>query len=353
MAKHLVWALYFNFLCSVGNAQDKLSVTKEHLSGVVEAHHAAMDGWRTGDLIIRTSSSGKGQHFRPEDDPGPRGQPKYVEGPDASSLVVEVNSVYRVIFDFDKQRCLVVGNFREERTKFDALENSFAPVVNERFGAYLFNEADMEKDLMGIFPDGTIYRSTAESASDALSVTTAPDVRYVGWSTLMPWSCEPFRDNLERVAEVDGIQDISNVGKDIYQFTRPTFSEGVVTKYHWDVKRNLPVKFWEGRVSDGFARHEGSAQWKSVDGINVPTSTRYKLSNIDHRESRYYLLFNEVPVDIHWFAVNADLTDELFKKEIMRDRKKLDELLSQDVFEKSAEEKSDGDRRDNNGLHLR
>lgn len=41
----------------------------------------------------------------------------------------------------------------------------------------------------------------------------------------------------------------------------------------------------------------------------------------------------DVTIDVHWFSFNEDLPDELFEEEVLADRKKLDELLSQEVFE--------------------
>lgn len=40
-------------------AQDDLSLNKEHMSGVVEAHLASLEGWRIADVLIRVSSNGR------------------------------------------------------------------------------------------------------------------------------------------------------------------------------------------------------------------------------------------------------------------------------------------------------
>ncbi len=320
-------------------SQDKLSIDKDHMLGVVEAHAVSLEGWRTGDVLIRVTSSGHGRYIRLEDDPGPRGQPKYVEGPDASSIVVQEDRLFRVLFDFDDQMCLVVGSNREERVIFDALDNELTPKVTDRSGAFLFN--DPEKGVLTVGTDGRLFRALEmTTVSGALSVSGAPDIRLLGWNTVSSWDCEYLRDRIAALANVDAISIVSHVGRDSYQLVYPGHTEGTEKKYHWDVKRNVPQKFWVGRTSDGFASHDASAQWQSIDGHHVPVSSQYMLAEIIMDGSRWYLMFHEVAVDIHWFSFNKELPEELFQDEILRDRKKLDELLSQEVFGKRSEDKS-------------
>jgi hypothetical protein len=49
---------------------------------------------------------------------------------------------------------------------------------------------------------------------------------------------------------------------------------------------------------------------------------------------------NEGTMELHWFSFNQPLPDDLFEESILSDRKKQDELMSKDVFEKDGVETS-------------
>lgn len=311
----------------------EMTVDEAHVSQVVEAHIANLDSWRSGDMLIRITSSGSGRYFRMEDQ-APRIPIVYVEGPDSSSIVKEREQLYRVAFDLDKERCFVAVNRRLESNVFDSLDKISSPSVSDEKGAFLFS--DPKRGILTLGSDGKLYQSLGpknESVGAALFVSNAPDVRLLGWWPIGNRDCERLNKRLSEIAH-SSIADIAHVGKRVYRATYHGVgvTEGEIYKYDWDLERNVPTRFWVG--GEGQARHEGSAHWRLVDGQHVPDSSRYVLGEIIYEGSRPYLVFHEISVDVHWFSLNRDLPDDLFNEAILRDRARIDELMNADVFEK-------------------
>lgn len=330
------------FLCVANEtafAQNELSVDNEHMAGVVSAHLASLEGWQSGDFLVRVSTSGSGRHFRWEDNQDNMevdDKIRFVEGADASTVDFQSDLLYRVVFDFDAEKCLVVGNVREEVTVFDALDRAMDPIVRKKNAIFLLN--DVESGAWQIRPDGKMYNSKqVKSVSNALFVANVPDIRFLGWNLPLIWNCDRLRTRLGDI-RTEAIQEVTHVGQDVYQLRIKSSIEGVSNLTRWDVSRNLPVSYWIGTDRDKTTGSEGSAKWSEIDGLPVPVSSRFMNAHSSSFGSRDYSMKNEVAVDIHWFSLNQELSDEFFQKDLLSDQKKLDELLNQNVFEKQADD---------------
>lgn len=319
-------------------AQVEQGVDKDHMSGVVEAHLASFEAWRTADFLIRVQSSGNGRYYRLEDNEGigSDSKLKFVEGPDSSELLVESNSLYRVKFDFDTNRCLIVTKLRETLSVFNSLGDVVSSSVKEDSTAFLL--CDPEKGVLAVGPKGDLYKSDKVASTErALSISYIPDIRMLGWKEVYPWSSERVHNQLLNTASPDKMLELSHVGRNRYQIKRETAIDGIFATCQWDLVRNVPVRFWFGHESGEVILSEGSAEWKAMDGLYLPVSSRYMKSLGRTLGGRDYSTKNEVEIDIHWFSFNEELGADLFQEELLRDRKKLDELLSPEVFDKKSD----------------
>jgi hypothetical protein len=327
-------------------SQDEFSVDKEHLAGVVGAHLLSLEGWRTGDFLVRVSTNGSGRFFRWEenqDNMEVDDKIRFVEGVNASTVDFQSDLLYRVVFDFDSERCLIVGNVREVATVLDALDRAMDPIVRKKNTIFLLN--DVESGAWQIRPDGKMYNSKqVKSVSYALFVANVPDIRFLGWNLPLTWDCDRLRTRLGDM-RTEAIQEVRHVGQDVYQLRIKSSIEGVSNLTRWDVSRNLPVSYWIGTDRDKTTGSEGAAKWSEIDGLPVPVSSRFMNAHSSSFGSRDYSMKNEVAVDIHWFSLNQELSDEFFQKDLLSDQKKLDELLNQNVFEKQADDTANGDNK--------
>lgn len=342
----IVWLFSVFVSTELVFSQDELSVDREHLAGVVSAHLTSLEGWRSGDFLVRVSTTGSGRFFRWEenqDNMEVDDKIRFVEGADASTVDFQSDLLYRVVFDFDSERCLIVGNVREVATVLDALDVAMEPIVRKKSAIFLLD--DVEVGVLRIRPDGKMYNSKqVKTVSRALSVAGVPDIRFLGWNQVSLWDDDQVRTQLGDI-RADSIHEISHVGRDVYQIRTKAPIEGVSVRTQWDVSRNLPVGYWFGTDRDGTMGSEGAAKWKEIDGLPVPVSSRFMSAEGNTFGSRDYAMKNEVAVDIHWFSLNQELSDEFFQKDLLSDQKKLDELLNQNVFEKQAEDTASGENK--------
>lgn len=107
----------------------------------------------------------------------------------------------------------------------------------------------------------------------------------------------------------------------------------------WDVKRNVPLKFVSYHAPPNRFPPVVTANvdWATVDGQVVPASARLSKRNNSHYLDREFQVSIETTVEIHWFSFNQPLPEERFDQQILHDRTKLDELLSEDVFGKTGD----------------
>jgi len=332
-------------------AQDnKLSVDKDHMVGVIEAHMANVESWRSGDFLLRIRDDGTGRYCRPDAGPG---ESLYVEGPDAMSLISRGDRLHRVVFDFDQQRLLIINRMEIELQVFDALDEDVGEAEKRNDDRVVL--LDMTKGIgLSRLKPAIVHRiegGRMRSPEQFFASWGIPEIRLLGCSALAsaPWSDTHFRLPLDQLRNLDSIEEILHVGDDRYQvFSRHDVNpenrrSGFRTYIDWDVQRHVPRKF---AIYNGYSLEDlpgatkpqwtSTADWKLIDGNCVPVSARHSRTMIRSVYGRYFRISEETTIDLHWFSINSELSDDLFDEKILHDRKKLDELLSEEVFDKNS-----------------
>ncbi len=325
---------------TIVKSQEK-NLDKEHLVGVIEAHLARLQGWRSGDVLIRVKNDAHGRFLRLEEQT-PDGEPKYVEGPDASSVVRQTETVARLLFDFDRERALVIVRTEDETEIFDGLDDTInKPMLSGRDGVGLLN-AEMETAI--IKRNGAMRRLTKVPTIQQFLINSgAPGIKHLGCSYLELGSW--LDSDLSKIFEVktmdERITAVKHVGKDRYQlvYIGQGALEGSKSIWEWDIERQVPTKFWFGVEATGFTNSENTVQWKSISDHSLPVSSKFLRIGIEPIGARHYWIVNEGTVDLHWFSFDSPLPDEMFNEEILRNPDKLREMMNQDVFDSEAEKK--------------
>jgi len=336
-------AMLLTFFWGSANAQEKDgAITKDHIVGVIEAHLARLEGWRTGDVLIRMRSDGHGRFLRIEEQT-PEGPAKYVEGPDASSVLRRSESLIRMIFDFDQQRALVMIRSGYETEIFDGLDDTLkSPIVTGRDGVALLN-AESETAVLST-KNGNIQRlAKVPTAEVFLANSGAPAIKHLGcsYAQLGSWLNSDLSTIFEIQTKDERITDVKHVGKDRYQivYIGTGGLEGNKTIWEWDLQRQIPIKFWFGIEATGATLSENSVEWSLIEDNYLPVSAKSVFTNIQAIGARHYLIIDEGTIDLHWFSFNSELPEEMFDEKILQNREKLAELMSQEVFDALEENK--------------
>lgn len=318
-------------LVSRGHGQTTgLSIDREHLSSIAEAHFASLEGWRTGDLLIRYSTTGDGRYVTDRE----------VDGPDAMSILVREDYVSRVLFDFDLDRALVINRCEREVQLFNALDQEVQrPAIFVDHRVLLYDKAaelQLEKTETGIFQRASKL-SPLRSAMGAMGI---PSLQSWGSTEFVGWNLELLRTGIQFNNDVHNIERLENVGKNTYRVIAKD-REGTLGKFSgqfetdWDVQRNVPVRFvaYHADPNEYEPAATTSVKWKAIDSAFVPESARLSKRSIEVFAGLRFHLKEETNADVHWFSFNSELSKELFSEELLHDRAKLDELLSTDVFD--------------------
>ncbi len=327
----IVACFYNLILCAISFSQD-LSADRGHAAGVIESYLANLESWEKGDVLVRMTSTGSGRYFRVEDQGGFNVPPKFVEGPDSSSLMVQEDILFRLVFDFEKQKALVIHRNRSERQVFDGLDKESIPRKVGGDSQVLLN--DLKRGMLSRVTNGRIQSFAAINTVSKVFQMQVPDIRILGIEPISRnWDTEYLQDRLNGLSVVDKISEITHVAKQSYQLTYLGEGEekGLIRRFDWDLERNLPVKFWRGSLECGTGS-EGEVRWKLFNDQYVPLSARYMDTYGDSQDSRFYLVETETTVDLHWFSFGRDLPDDLFVDSVLDDHKKLNEMLNEDVF---------------------
>ncbi|MBL8889848.1 MAG: hypothetical protein JNL67_07695 [Planctomycetaceae bacterium] len=340
--------LVSTLISSISAAQEKqLSVDREHLVGVIEAHLASLEGWRSGDFLFRSISNGEGKRIVAGETIRGVVQPKVVVGPDAFSVVIREDLLQRVVFDLDKQRALVINRCEIEERVFNGLDEEVGrPIIRLDDRVLLY---EFDKHIFVRQKAGEIQKTRNQPTMvQMLTSFGVPDVRYFGvnegpfgWSDDVRWRLEYFGNAF-------GLSEFSNTGQDRYRVVlrkqevkeseRQPTDEGQYA-IDWDLSCNVPVRFVSHHCSPEACRAAvvADVKWGSHEGNFLPEFAR--VSHYSHRSyaSRNIELSEEKTIDVHWFSFNQELKPELFDVNLLHDRKKLDEMLNTDVFEKSSD----------------
>ncbi|MDP1564374.1 MAG: hypothetical protein Q8M16_23590 [Pirellulaceae bacterium] len=340
-----IFACCFSLIqCTISFSQE-LSADREHAAGVIESYLANLESWEKGDVLVRMTSNGSGRYFRVEDQGGFNVPPKFVEGPDSSSLTVQEDLLFRLVFDFEKQKTLIIHRNRSERQVFDGLDKESIPRKVAGDAQVLLN--DPSRGMLSRVTNGRVQSFEAINTVSKVLQMQAPDIRILGIEPISrSWDTEYLQDRLNGLAVVDKISEITNVAKQSYQLTYLGEGEekGLIRRFDWDLERNLPVKFWRGTLECG-TWCEGAVRWQSINNQYVPVSARYMNTSGDSQDSRFYLVETETTVDLHWFSFGQDLPDDLFEDSVLDDHKKLNEMLDEDVFKDMGGDRGEESRK--------
>ncbi len=329
-------ALFFCLVSPVHAQTTGLSVDKEHLSGISEAHFAYLEGWQTGDLLIRSATTGNGRYITEGE----------VEGPDAMSVVIRLDYLSRVVFDYDLERALVINRCKREVRLFNALDEEVQrPAISGDHRVLLYDKT-ANLDLK-INEAGEIQRESKLSEfRSVLPSMGVPGVQSWGCGESSRWNLESLRRGIEFSSDVHNMASLENVGKNVYRLIakdlageRGDFRWQYETD--WDVQRNVPVKYvaYHGPPGKHGPVSSSSAKWKLIDDCFVPESASSSRRSIERFAERRFHLKEETTADVHWFSFNSELSKELFSENLLHDREKLDELLNTDVFEDKPKDK--------------
>jgi len=343
---------YFPF---VAFAQSNLSADKDHIAGVIQAHFANLESWRKGDFLIRIQADGTGRYIDFEKTrQAEEGGLVYVKGPDSMSLVNRNNHLHRVIFDFDQGKLLVINRVEREQQLYDGLDKEVGePVKRADDRIVLLNRplgfgATKTKAALSHYMDS----EKLPAAEDLLGAHGIANIKLLGCGTFGgDWKGDLQR-RFDLIGNPDTMEEISHVGKDRYQvFSRLDIAPGnkMLGKriyIDWDVQRQVPLKYviYNGYREEDFPgatkpQWSGTANWKMVNGSYVPVSARLTDDSLVNVAGRYFHVSDDSTIELHWFSLSEELSEELFDEKILHDRKELDELLSEEVFETKPSEK--------------
>jgi len=317
-----------------------LTVDKQHMSGLVEAHLASLEGWRSGDLLIRYSTVEHGRHVEFQSDE--YGTARLIEGPDAMSVAVREDRLYRLAFDFDAERALVINRCEREERLFDGLDQELRRPVLRNDDRVLLYDKSQRAAFVRRDP-AVIHRlDQLPPMINMIASWGVPDVRTLGFCEYQSWDTSSWRPEVEFIGNVDFMAEIKHLGKNRYQVVSRN-ADVFPGQYviDWDVKRNVPLKFVSYHVPpDRFPPVvTADVDWAAVDGQVVPASARLSKRDNSHYLDREFQVSIETTVEIHWFSFNQPLPDNLFDQQILHDRTKLDELLSEEVFGKMGDKR--------------
>ncbi len=346
-------AMFFAMTVESSLAQvDRLTVDKDHIVGVIEAHITNLEGWQSGDYLIRIQEEALGRHYQSFIEDGIENW-RVVEGADAASISISGSRLYRVMFDIERERVFVAGRGYDEQQLFDGLDSEIGMPKKTQFDSVFLLDRPNGIGASRLRA-AQIHKMNAErlpSVRQILAQASVPDIRVLGCHTHWGgvWADDEKRlpDIFNLVRDWDSIEEITHVGENRYKvFSRHDLRPddrrfGARYYLDWDVAQQVPVAFsiYSGYRPEDFknsvkekAQWSGNTAWKIINGVSVPVSTRAVAGNIKRIDGRVFDIPHEITVDIHWFSVNEELPKELFQEDILHDRKKVDELLDETVF---------------------
>lgn len=332
---------------------DRLTIDKEHMIGVVDAHFANLESLQKFDVLMRIRTSRIGDKFIIEADDQGVDQMKVIKGPDAEQVVDERTSLHRVMFDKPNGTILILNRCEFTRESLDGLgEPIGAPTKRFDDRSLLI---DPQRGIRVARSKPGFSQKVAFGANvpierliDSYGV---PNFKFAGFHTVLR-NGDQVLQYLERFRNVDAIEEILNTGQDRYQvFSRHDIDSqdsrlGIRCYQDWNIEWNVPVRFeiFPGYRAEDFPdttepHVSGNVEWKLLDGCFVPISGRVSSKAAERVNGSMYKVIEEVLFDFHWFSVHRDLPEGLLTENLLQDRKKLDELLDQSVFKNTEDSK--------------
>jgi hypothetical protein len=332
---------FMGCLCPIYGQTNGLSVDKEHVSSVAEAHLASLEGWRTGDALIRYSRSGDGKLTA-------RGVGEVV-GPEAMSIVDQEDYLARFIFDFDSERVLVINRVEREERMFNSLDEEVQRPVKRVDNRVLLYDRSRNHELHRL--DAGVVQRVKKMAPmiQAIRSFGVPDMRHFGCSALGNWVLDDLREPVKFANTVENIEQLTHVGKNVYRIVAKDLElkrRSGQYSTDWDLQRNVPVRYESYDVykvpNKHGPTHTATVDWISIDGHLVPMEAHISQRFVRPRMDLDFHIREETVFEIHWFSFNQELSAEFFDEKLIHDRKKLDELLKTDVFEEKPKQETQG-----------
>ncbi|MDP1561356.1 MAG: hypothetical protein Q8M16_08165 [Pirellulaceae bacterium] len=323
----------------VVNGQDDHAKSDDntYILGVMDAHMATLEGWEAFDVLIRYKTVGNGRRVEEEG---------LIKGPDAKSVIANQKGLVRLLVDLPGKRVLIINRIENETQMFDSLDQEIrkpSRIADDR--RLLFDEA--RNIRLGQRVSGVpLQLVTLPPIEALLKEFGVPNLKAFGTAgSADSWHTETLIDTLRYNQQI--LKSVSHVGKDRYQTVLQDRKEiGALTRgfkiyVDWDVNDKVPVKFVSySETPDGefFSRPKTTenVRWARIDGHPVPVSSRRVFSKVRYLvdELRFYIEYDQ-STDLHWFSFNQKLEDTLFSEEILNDPKRVDELMSEQVFQTS------------------
>jgi hypothetical protein len=312
---------------------------KNHIRGVMESHLANLDGWETGDVLVRYESKGFGLRVDPEGT---------VKGPDSFSVAIKRKGLIRLRFDFERERALIINRKEEERRIFNSVDEEISEPSywsDDRMVSF-----DAPRNIcIGRLRPGKVHRLKNQvSIESLLHEFGVPNLKAFGTVySNDAWRNEILTNTLRNHMQPELMKSISHVGHNRYQvfvLGKPRTGQesgGFRVYTDWDVSNNVPVKVvnYYGAEQDSAARSSRpwateTVMWQEINSNALPVKSSrshfspYKLAG----ELQFDVEFEQT-TNLHWFSFNEELADDDFDPILLEDSKQIDELLSESVFE--------------------
>lgn len=305
-----------------------------HLQGVVEAHLANLEGWQTLDVLVRFDAVGNGKRY--DEDGG-------VIGPDGLTVEVNKKGVIRLIVDFENDRAVILNRKQQEIQIFDSLDKEFGEPICDSDDRIAVMDKTRAVGLGHSKSGRESQMKEIPPVESLLREYSVPNLKAFGTGySLDSWRSQVVVDSLKYQYQPDYISSISHTGKDRYQVRlvgKPTNDDSDDQSQvfaDWNLVDNVPIRYVSYiRKSSPKPYTTESVEWKKVGGVALPHASRHSSSSpIAFDNGLKFYVEYEQTTDLHWFSFNEELADELFDPNLLKDRAKVDELLSDSVFEK-------------------
>jgi hypothetical protein len=328
----LISWLHFSFVH--GQVSD-LAADKRYLREVVEAHLANLEGWQRFDVLLRYDMVGHGRLY--EDDGA------FLSGPSSMSVEVRKKGLVRLVVDFERDCVLILNRKEDEAQIFDSLDQERGDPIRRSDDRMVVVDKSRRIGVGRNLPGGAAEMIEIPPIESLLREFSVPNLKAFGtgysWDS---WRSTVLIDSLNYQSQPDFISSVSNVGKERYQVRLDGKSSNRESENQprafidWDYSDNIPIKYviYPSKSSTKPTTLE-TVEWKKVNGSALPHTSRRSFSSTDAFDNglKFYVEYEQT-TELHWFSFNEELADELFDPNLLKDRAKVDELLSDSVFEK-------------------
>lgn len=317
--RFLFWILVgvVSFCFDTGAAQTTHQEIKTKLAGLVNSVIMNAEGMVQGDVLVYQN-----QFFDLEfGDQIP------------NKGTMEINALYRIVFDHDKQQYLMLFRKTFERLDPEKIGSGAngRSVRIQRYGIWLNVKEKQFLNLSG----GRVF-DLARAKLEVTPENNFYDPRSIGTcvSSIDSGSFESSRKAAARkLATGEGLLDVSHHDRFVeLKFKVATDHErGIdqVRKIRFCNETNMPLTITDyTKFAGGTSQpHEASFCWKEMSLVYVPTLI--KLSAVRSYYEEDEEIWGQVTEEdhLHWFSLNEPIPEDLLNSKPIRDPKMFDQLL--------------------------